>query len=140
MPICLESRLMNPFGCPYSSYQDCGKNTPAIYFPTNSIKHIDSFKWQTLYPNQLCEIIFPNKVTPQFHQAAHHDLTAQKTKFSITDFFSKCDQIRRKLRIWSHLLKKSLLENFIFRLVSDKMHRKLQFRIEISANQTRGVL
>ena len=29
-------------------------------------------------------------------------------KFSIKDFFSKCDQIRRKLRIWSHLLKKSL--------------------------------
>ena len=40
--------------------------------------------------------------------------TAQKMKFSIKDFFSKCDQIRRKLRIWSHLLKKSLLENFIF--------------------------
>ena len=29
-------------------------------------------------------------------------------KFSIKDFFSKCDQIRRKLQIWSHLLKKSL--------------------------------
>ena len=40
--------------------------------------------------------------------------TAQKMKFSIKDFFSKCDQIRRKLRIWSHLLKKSLKENFIF--------------------------
>ena len=35
-------------------------------------------------------------------------------EFSIKDFFSKCDQIRRKLRIWSHLLKKSLMENFIF--------------------------
>ena len=35
-------------------------------------------------------------------------------KFSIKDFFSKCDQIRRKLWIWSHLLKKSLMENFIF--------------------------
>ena len=31
--------------------------------------------------------------------------------FSIKDFFSKCDQIHRKLRIWSHLLKKSLIEN-----------------------------
>ena len=40
--------------------------------------------------------------------------TAQKMKFSIKEFFSKCDQIRRKLRIWSHLLKKSLMENFIF--------------------------
>ena len=29
-------------------------------------------------------------------------------------FFSKCYQIGRKLRIWSHLLKKSLMENFIF--------------------------
>ena len=34
--------------------------------------------------------------------------------FSIEDFFSKCDQIRILLRIWSHLLKKSLMENFIF--------------------------
>ena len=35
-------------------------------------------------------------------------------KFSIKDFSSKCDQIRSKLRIWSHLLEKSLMENFIF--------------------------
>ena len=35
-------------------------------------------------------------------------------KFSIMDFFSKHDQIRRKLGIWSHLLKKSVMENFIF--------------------------
>ena len=34
--------------------------------------------------------------------------------FSIKDFFSKCDQIRRKLQVWSHLLKKSVTENFIF--------------------------
>ena len=40
--------------------------------------------------------------------------TAQKMKFSIKDFFSKCDQIRRNLRIWSHLLKKPLMENVIF--------------------------
>ena len=35
-------------------------------------------------------------------------------KFSIEDFSSKCDQIRSFVRIWSHLLKKSLMENFIF--------------------------
>ena len=41
--------------------------------------------------------------------------TAQKIKFSIKDFFSKCDQIQfPALRIWSHLLNKSLMENFIF--------------------------
>ena len=39
--------------------------------------------------------------------------TAQKMKFSIKDFFSKCDQIRSFLQIWSHSLKKSLMENFI---------------------------
>ena len=33
---------------------------------------------------------------------------------SSKDFFSICGQIRRKLRIWSHLLKKFLMENFIF--------------------------
>ena len=32
--------------------------------------------------------------------------TAQKMKISTKDFFSKCDQIRRKLRISSHILKK----------------------------------
>ena len=40
--------------------------------------------------------------------------TAQKIKFSIKDFFSKYDQIGWKLRIWSHILKKSLMQNFIF--------------------------
>ena len=28
--------------------------------------------------------------------------------------YSKCNQMRRLLRIWSHLLKKYLVENFIF--------------------------
>ena len=41
-------------------------------------------------------------------------VTAQKMKFSMKDFFSKCHEIRRKLPIWSHLLKKSLMENFLF--------------------------
>ena len=35
-------------------------------------------------------------------------------KFSIKDFFRKCDQIRSFLRISSRLLKKSLMENLIF--------------------------
>ena len=35
-------------------------------------------------------------------------------KFSITDFFSKRDQIRSSLQIWSHFLEKPLMENFIF--------------------------
>ena len=35
-------------------------------------------------------------------------------KFCIKDFSSKYDQIRGKLRIWSHLLENSPMENFIF--------------------------
>ena len=35
-------------------------------------------------------------------------------KFSIKDFCIKYDQIRSSLRIWSYLLKKSLMANFIF--------------------------
>ena len=41
-------------------------------------------------------------------------ITTQKMKFSIKDLLSKCDQIRIFLRIWSRLLNKSLMENFIF--------------------------
>ena len=45
-------------------------------------------------------------------------ITTQKMKFSIEDSFSKCDQfrsfLRNYLRICSHLLMKSLTENFIF--------------------------
>ena len=37
-----------------------------------------------------------------------------KMKFSIKDFYSESGQICIFLRIWSHLLKKSLMEHFIF--------------------------
>ena len=49
-----------------------------------------------------------------FHSSKAGSGTAQKMKFSIKDFFSKCDQSRGFLWIWSHLLKKSLMENFTF--------------------------
>ena len=80
----------------------------AQYYLTRakSIKNIERFRARTktfedsYFPySNLEETFTPQKI--------HH-------KFSINDFFSKCDQIRRKLRIWSHLLKKSLMENFIF--------------------------
>ena len=41
----------------------------------------------------------------------------QNFKFSIKDFFSKYDKSCRKLRIWSHLQKKSLMEIFIYCIV-----------------------
>ena len=39
-------------------------------------------------------------------------------KFPVKGFISKCDEIRWKLQLWSHLLNKSLMENFIFRAVN----------------------
>ena len=42
----------------------------------------------------------------------------------MTDFFSKCDQIRSFLQIWSHLLTKSVMENFVFcaKFPADRSH------------------
>ena len=48
-----------------------------------------------------------------FMDQTYRKYIAQKMKFSIKDFFSKCDQILSFLRIWSHLLNKFLMENFI---------------------------
>ena len=62
--------------------------------------------WKSLYLKINCIYV---QVKPTIILLLHC-----KRKFSITDFFSKCDQIRRKLRICSHLLKKSVMENFIF--------------------------
>ena len=39
---------------------------------------------------------------------------AQKMTFSIKDFVNKCDKIHSFMKIWSDLLKKSLIENFSF--------------------------
>ena len=41
-------------------------------------------------------------------------VTAQKMKFSIKNLFDKFEQIRRFMRIFSNLPKKSITKNFIF--------------------------
>ena len=58
-------------------------------------------------------------------------------KFSIKDFFSKCDQIISFLQIWSHLLKKSLMENFIFCAVKvfDKFIDIIQNRFTLNLDK-----
>ena len=56
-------------------------------------------------------------LTPLVYQPLH-----KKMKFSVKDFFSKCDQIRSFLQIWSDLLKKSLMENFIFSAVNRSLY------------------
>ena len=61
---------------------------------------------------RLFHLTFKNKhlALPRWTKAD----TAQKMKFFIKDSSSKFDQSCSFLQIWSHLLKKSLMENFIF--------------------------
>ena len=64
--------------------------------------------------------------------------------FPIKDFFSKCDQIRRKLWIWSHLLKKFLMKNFIFCAVTvtaqtTKIRQYFSTKIETMPKHIRSV-
>ena len=67
------------------------------------------------------KIIFQQRWTLKAENSLH-----KKMKFSITDFYSKCDQIRRKLRICSHLLMKSLMENFIFCAAAYASHLRIE--------------
>ena len=64
------------------------------------------------------------KLKPLFKKVQTR-ITSQKMKFSTKDFFNKCDQIRSFLRIWSHLLRKSFMENFIFCTVNPKHYRPI---------------
>ena len=57
---------------------------------------------------------------------------AEKVKFFIKGFFSKCDQIRSFLRIWSHLLKKSLMKNFIFCALKPQSYKLNHFMPPVS--------
>ena len=62
---------------------------------------------------------------------------SKKMKFSMRNFFSKCEQIRSFLRIWSNILKKSLMENFIFCRVKEalreaKMTHEMRFSLTFS--------
>ena len=64
----------------------------------------------TSWKNNKCH----SSIKFQWYEVIIDYLSTLKMKFSIKDFFSKCDQIRSFLRIWSHLLKKSVMESFIF--------------------------
>ena len=54
----------------------------------------------------------PNKSITSLTLSSWALLHPQRMKLSIKDFFSKCDQIRRLLKIWSHLLKISWIHFF----------------------------
>ena len=56
------------------------------------------------------------KVTSKTRKSA-----AKKVKFPVTAFFSKSEENHRTLQICSHMLKKSLMENFNFYVVKQSL-------------------
>ena len=77
-------------------------STQTCYHSRSSDTFIDNSK-QILLRSTVCVADLENIFT------AH-----KKKTFPIKNLFSKCDQICSFLRIWSYLLKKSLIENFFF--------------------------
>ena len=70
---------------------------------------------------------FPGRLEiPRKDSALEHWNIAQKMKLSINGFFSKCDQIRCFLRIWSHLLNKSFMEILIFCAMTEALQSHLK--------------
>ena len=61
--------------------------------------------------------------------------TAQKMKFCIKDFFIKCDKICCFLRIWSYLLKKSLMENVFFCAVWSNVNLRFNVKYRVLLNK-----
>ena len=58
-----------------------------------------------------------SKLIRKKRNGVHVGVTYMGNVFKIDTLVIECDQIRRQLRIWSHLIKKSLMENFIFCVV-----------------------
>ena len=62
--------------------------------------------------------------------------TAQKRKFSIKNFFCKCDQIRSKIWIWPHLLKKYLWKtSFLVQCLHKKIIYNKNFNSRLFAEK-----
>ena len=89
------------------SVSDLGPKSESVVY--NYSRYLAKFHDQTYI--QTC---FPSCVLILIMTLKLLKLIAQTVKFFIKDFFSKCALIRSFLRIWSHLLKKSLMGNFIF--------------------------
>ena len=82
-----------------------------VHLLRNKVLYL-KFYWQSFILNSAIDL-FPRNLTNlartvisqnTLEQSSLSYVTAQKIKFSIKNFFSKYDQIRRKLRIWSYLL------------------------------------
>ena len=73
---------------------------------------MNGFSFQRVSRNKISWFLFFHRKTLCLR--GFIQVTAQKMKFSVKNFFSKCDQIRSFLQTGSYLLKKSSMENFLF--------------------------
>ena len=80
------------------------------------------------------DFVAPLKLFLAMRLIISFSLPAQKLKFFIKHFFCKCDQICSFLWIWSQLLKKSLMETFIFCAVSDIQVAKQEYSNFVKAS------
>ena len=104
-----------------------------------------NYLFHKLATNSRKKKLLRNNLTSKAQEHHPKEITAQKIKFSIKDFFSKCDQIRSFLWIWSHLLKKSAIENFSgsrtsFRKIIRNLYGKAYFRKMCLRNATKRSL
>ena len=80
-----------------------------------SLKHgFDTIKWLRWHCAKLHRDFWYRR---DFWHEENYNEHCTKMKFFIMGFFSKCNQIHIFIRIWSHLLNKSSMENFIFWVV-----------------------
>ena len=77
--------------------------------------------------------------TTLFPALANAYITIQKTKFFSKVFLSKCEKIRSVLRTWSHLLGKSLMENFSFCAVYIVLQTTLMKRKKLHIRCLKGL-
>ena len=132
---CLKLELFLVCIFPYSEYETllcksrlqtkCGKIQTKRNFECVHFSHRRNRKFCSIVPTSSKSILKVSKVR-YFHLSKNEIFswgllhTAYKMKFSINNFFSKCDRIRS-------FLKKSLMENFIFCAVSVKVGTHWRF-------------
>ena len=98
----ISGRLLLEFKCKLSRYKCLWTNFSCVVHFKNYTFLLSIF------------VIVMDCKWPKYCIFTVWQLTARKMKFSIKDFFSKCDQIHSFLRISSCILKKSLIESFTF--------------------------
>ena len=92
------------------------KNKPPLSFPEgdDDFLELDEFNlWTGKTGGQQNIPFYVSIILKKMYQLPKCN-TVQKMKLSIKDLFSKYDPIHSFLQIWSYLLKKYLMKNFIF--------------------------